>query len=119
MDTVDVYDLNDPDKLIDQVIVKVEGQTNRHGVWTYYDPMWGTIVKTERYFLNKLQSGSENGSVAGDDEIRPIDVSSGTTKGKSDTTGKKTLAKPQAVLDYEKKNSGKKKVRTRDGSTGF
>ena len=34
------------------------------------------------------------------------------------STGKKT-AKPQAVLDYEKKNAGKKKVKTRDGQTGY
>ena len=27
------------------------------------------------------------------------------------------MAKPQAVLDYEKKNSGKKKVKVRDGQT--
>ena len=54
-----------------------------------------------------------------EDELAPIDISTGsTTKSKSDTTGKKT-AKPQAVLDYEKKNAGKKKVKTRDGQTGY
>jgi hypothetical protein len=55
-----------------------------------------------------------------EDELAPIDISTGsTTKAKSDTTGKKTAAKPQAVLDYEKKNAGKKKVKTRDGQTGY
>jgi hypothetical protein len=112
MDTVDVFDVRDPSKLIDRVIVKVEGHTNKHGVWTYYDPMWGTIQRTENYFLNKLQTGND-----GKDEIQIIDVSTG--KPKSDTTGKKVVTKPQAVLDYEKKNSGKKKVKTRDGQTGF
>src|SRR5260221_243826 len=34
-------------------------------------------------------------------------------------TGKKKVTKPQAVLDYEKKNADKKKVRTRDGQTGY
>jgi len=116
MDTVDVYDVNDPTRLVDQVIVKVEGQNNRHGTWTYYDPMWGTIVKTERYFLNKLQTGDEMGE-GEDGEIRPLNVSSG--KSKSDTASKKTVTKPKEVLEYEKKNSGKKKVRTRDGQTGF
>ncbi len=28
------------------------------------------------------------------------------------------LPKPQAILEYEKKNSGKKKVKVRDGRTG-
>lgn len=113
MDTVDVFDVYDQSKVIDRVIVKVEGQTNKHGTWTYYDPMWGTIKKTENYFLNKLQTGNEGK----DGEIQLLDVSTG--KPKSDTTGKKVVTKPQAVLDYEKKNSGKKKVRTRDGQTGF
>lgn len=116
MDTVDVFDIYDPTKLVDQVIVKLEGQTYRHGVWTYYDPMWGSIQKTERYFLDKIQTG--NPGVEGEDgEIRPLDVSSGKTK--TDSTGKKIVTKPQAVLEYEKKNSGKKKVRTRDGQTGL
>lgn len=110
MDTVEVYDLKDPTKIIDRVIVKLEGQTNKHGTWTYYDPEWGGIVKTERYWLNKLKTG--DGS---DDDLQPLDVSNG--KAKSDTAGKK-MAKPQAILDYEKKNSGKKKVKVRDGSTG-
>jgi antitoxin component YwqK of YwqJK toxin-antitoxin module len=115
MDTVDVYDINDPTKVVDQVVIKVTGQTNKHGVWTYYDPMWGTIQRTERYFLNKLQTGNEGGE--GDDgEIRPLGVSNGKTK--TDSTGKKIVSKPQPMLDYEKKNSGKKKIKTRDGSTG-
>jgi hypothetical protein len=115
MDTVDVFDIKDPDKLVGRVIVKLEGQTNKHGTWNYYDPMWGRIEKTERYFLNKLQTGEEGN---GDDgEIKVLDVSDG--KSKTDTAGKKTVTKPQAVLDYEKKNSGKKKVKTRTGQTGY
>jgi hypothetical protein len=31
---------------------------------------------------------------------------------------KKAVAKPKEVLEFEKKNSGKKKVKYRDGSTG-
>ena len=108
MDTVPVYDLKDPTKIIDWVVVKLEGQTNKHGVWTYYDPEWGGIVKTEKYWLNKLQTGDGL-----NDDIKPLSVSSG----KSDTASKKSN-KPQAVLDYEKKNSGKKKIKVRDGSTG-
>jgi hypothetical protein len=51
-----------------------------------------------------------------DDDIKPIKV--GASKSLSDTASKKTVTKPQAVLDYEKKNAGKKKIKVRDGSTG-
>jgi len=114
-DTVDIYGLNDPTKVVRRELMKLNGHTLRHGTWKFFDPDLGTIVKTEQYRLDKL-------IVAGavEDELAPIDISTGsTTKSKTDTTGKKTAAKPQAVLDYEKKNAGKKKVKTRDGSTGY
>ena len=111
-DTVDVYDLHDPTKVTDRVVVKLDGFTLRHGTWKFYDPDYGTIVKTEQYHLDKLRTET--------DDLAPIDISTnGVSKVKSDTTSKKTLAKPQAVLDYEKKNAGKKKVKTRDGQTGY
>ncbi len=107
-DTVDVTDINDPSRVLDRVIVKVEGSTVRHGEWTYYDPEWGTITKTENWWMDKIKNGD---AIPGDDdeEIRPIDVGKKTPKAQT---------KPQAILDYEKKNSGKKKIRARDGSTG-
>jgi len=114
-DTVDIYGLNDPTKVVRKEVMKLDGHTLRHGTWKFFDPDFGTVVKTEQYRLDKL-------IVAGavEDELAPIDISTGsTTKAKSDTTGKKTTAKPQAVLDYEKKNAGKKKVKTRDGQTGY
>lgn len=111
-DTVDVVDVNDPAKIVDRVIVKVEGQTMKHGTWTYYDPEWGTILKTEDYWIDKLKT---NDDIAADDDLKPIDFTG--TKVKPDSTGKKALAKPQAILDYEKKNSRKKKIKVRDGST--
>lgn len=115
MDTVAVYDVNDLTKVVDHVIVKLTGTTYKHGTWTYYDPEWGTITKTEEYFLDKLRTGNEG---AADDELKPIDVTQGY-KPKTDSVGNKTATKPQAVLDFEKKNSGKKKVKNRDGSTGY
>lgn len=110
MDTVDVFDLHDPSKVIDHVVVKLEGQTLKHGEWTYFNPIEGTVEHTERYFLDKLQTGAE-----GDDDLKILGVSSN----KSDTVGKAAMKKPQAILDYEKKNAGKKKVKTRDGATGY
>ncbi len=112
-DTVSVYDLKDPTKEINRLIVKNDGYAVKHGRWVYYDPREGTVEATEFYVMNKLQT--DDGLMGDDQDLRPIDISS--NKAKSDTT-KKTLVKPQAILDYEKKNSGKKKVKVRDGNTG-
>jgi hypothetical protein len=114
-DTVDVFGLNDPSKVIRKEVIKLDGHTLRHGTWKFFDPDLGTVVKTEQYKLDKLV-------VAGvvEDELAPIDISTGTTaKVKSDTTGKKSIAKPKEVAEYEKKNAGKKKVKTRTGQTGY
>ena len=114
-DTVDVLDINDPTKVIDRVVVKVEGTTLKHGTWTYYDPQWGTIQKTENYWADKLRT--DDGTIAGsetDEELKPIGFSG---KSNADSTGYKSLTKPQVILDYEKKNSGKKKIKVRDGAT--
>ena len=113
-DTVAVYDLKDMSKITSWVVVKNEGVALKHGKWTYYDPREGTIEATEFYVMNKLRT--ENDEMIADDDIRPISISDG--KSKTDTAGKKTVTKPQAILDYEKKNSGKKKIKVRDGSTG-
>ncbi len=102
VDTVDVYDLHDPTKVVDRVAVRLTGFTLKHGTRTYYDPYQVTIEKTERYWLDKLSTGNE-----GYDELKPIDVTD--SKSKSDTTGKKKVTKPQAVLDYEKRMPAKRK----------
>lgn len=109
-DTVDVYDMVDPTRIVDRVVVKLEGFTLKHGLWKYYDPEYGTIVKTERYHLDKLRSET--------DDLQPLDISNNASTSKSDTAAKKTAPKPQAIIDYEKKNAGKKKIKVRDGRTG-
>ena len=108
-DTVAVYDLIDPTKIVDHRIVKLEGYTLKHGTWTYYDPSNGKVDKTERWFLDKPAANNEDG------ELAPIDVADNSTA-KSDSARK--YPKPQAILDYEKKKS-KKKIKVRDGSTGY
>lgn len=110
-DTVAIYDLKDPTLKIGEVVVKNDGVSVKHGKWTYYDPREGTIEATENYVMNKLQT--DDNTMVGDDDLRPIDVSK--AKAKADTA--KTAAKPQVVLDYEKNN--KKKHKVRDGSTGY
>ena len=113
-DTVAIYDLNDPTLEVSRIVVKNEGLAMKHGKWIYYDPREGTIEATERYVMNKLQTN--DGDMIADDDIRPIAISQG--KQKSDTATQKTIQKPQVILDYEKKNSGKKKIKVRDGKTG-
>ncbi len=113
-DTVPVVDLKDPSKIIDWVVVKNEGVALKHGKWTFYDPREGTIEATEFYVMNKLRT--EEDEMLGDDEIKPINVSDG--KAKSDSATKKALSKYAPIAEYEKKNSGKKKVKVRDGNTG-
>jgi hypothetical protein len=112
-DTVAIYDVNDPTKVVGTQIVKLEGYTLKHGTWRYFDPNLGTIIKTEKWFLDKPATGDSKN----DDDLKPIDVSD-NSKPKSDTAVKKGTAKPQAVLDYEKKNT-KKKIKVRDGATSY
>jgi len=112
-DTVNVYDLKDPTKVIGKQVVKVEGLSVKHGTWKYYGPN-GRIEKTENYVMDKLKvKGME------DDDLAPIDVTASAQTDDDKSADKKPpVKKPQAILDYEKKNSGKKKIKVRDGSTG-
>ena len=108
-DTVDVYDVNDPDKIIRKEIVKVDAHSVKHGTWKYYDN-YGGKVETEKWVMGKLKT--EEPVVDG---LAPIDVANH----KSDSTAvKKKVTKPKEVLEFEKKNAGKKKIKVRDGSTG-
>ena len=112
-DTVSVYDVNDPTKIVGKQIVKLEGSTLRHGVWKFYDPMSGKIEKTERWAMDKpAKQIGEN-----EDDLAPIDVTdTNTTSAKPEA--KKNLTKPKEVVEFEKKNAGKKKIKVRTGSTG-
>lgn len=92
--------IEDPDKFdtYRTVIVKNEGASLRHGTWKYYDysETGAVTTRTESYTLGEL------------DKKAPATA----------PTTKKEVTKPKEVLDFEKKNAGKKKVRFRDGSTG-
>ncbi len=110
-DTVNVYDVNDPSIITGKQVVKVEGLTVKHGTWKYYDAMTGRIEKTEQWVMDKPKV-----EAIGEDDLAPIDVADGTVKPVVKKPAEKP--KPQAILDYEKKNSGKKKIKVRDGNTG-
>jgi hypothetical protein len=96
----DTLVVEDPDKLdtYRTVVIKNEGASLRHGIWKYYDATSGSVIKTERYTLGKLENEGSTATVA------PAE--------------KKAIPKPKEVLDFEKKNSDKKKVKYRDGTTG-
>ena len=99
-DTIDVENVDLPGQF-KTVVVKNEGASIRHGVWKYYDPTSGFIDKTEFYSLGALDKGQ-----------KPA-----TTTAAKTTKETKTSSKPKEVLDFEKKNAGKKKIKVRDGST--
>lgn len=114
-DTVAVTDIHDPTKIIRYEIVKIEEPSVKHGTWRYIDPLTGRIEKTEQYRLNRLKTKEDEEAQA--DDLAPIDPATGKpATAKKD--GKKPLAKPKEVLEFEKKNAGKKKVKVRDGNTG-
>jgi hypothetical protein len=100
-DTIEVEDIDHLDHYR-TVVVKNEGVAIKHGEWKYYDPSTGMIFKTENYTLGKLEKPKAAAATRD-----------------SATTASKSVAKPKEVLDFEKKNSGKKKVRFRDGATGY
>jgi len=107
-DTIDVVDVANPNKY-EQVVVKVETNSLKHGTWKYYNPSYGTLIHTENYVLDKLQTGNESPNKLANNAIDSLGL-----KPLKDST--KTI--PKQVLDFEKKNKGKKLTRIRDGRTG-
>jgi antitoxin component YwqK of YwqJK toxin-antitoxin module len=96
-DTLQIEDIDHLDHYR-TVIVKNNGVGIKDGTWKYYDPSTGFVARTETYTLGKLE---------GAPHAAPDSAS----------VASKVLVKPKEVQDYEKKNSGKKKIKVRDGST--
>jgi hypothetical protein len=112
-DTVNVYDVNDPSIVLGKRVVKVESLTVKHGTWKFYNPMTGTVEETQQWVMDRPKVEGE------DDGMAPINVSTGADDAAVTKEIKKVPPKkPQAILDYEKKNAGKKKIKVRDGNTG-
>ena len=116
-DTVNVYDPNNPDKIIAKQVIKLEGYSLKHGAWKHYDSFSGRLEKTDYWYFDKpaRKTGID------DDELAPIDVSNNEDE---DNTAKvdekkKAVPKPKEVLEFEQKKPGKKKIKVRDGSTGY
>ncbi|MFT3705862.1 MAG: hypothetical protein QM802_26085 [Agriterribacter sp.] len=98
-DTIQVPDPVVPDKY-ETKIVKLEVASVEHGVWKFYDPSTGFIVKQETYFFGQKDKPTKEQKMA-----------AAANKGAGE--------KPKAVQDWEKQNSGKKKVKVKDGTTSY
>lgn len=94
-DTIMVPDLDQPDRMIEKVI-KHEAAEVKNGLWTYYDPNTGAVVKTERFVFGQAEKAVQN----------PGAIKTGAAK---DTIGKSVPAKviPKEVQQFDKKKKGK------------
>lgn len=107
-DTIDVADPLHPDKY-EKVVVKNEGRSLKHGVWRYFNPNTGGLLQTENYVLDQLQTEGQP-TLQGMTKL-PAD----SARNKAATLPEKP--KPKEVLEFEKKNAGKK-IKVRDGRVG-
>jgi antitoxin component YwqK of YwqJK toxin-antitoxin module len=96
-DTVAVYGTGSG-QIESYKIVKAEQYSVKHGTWKYFDET-GKIAKTFKYDRGKLESEKSN-------TIAPKVVSDS-----------KKIEKTPEMLEWERKNKGKKRV-VRDGRTG-
>ena len=97
-DTIAIYSNTDNNTIKDYKIVKAEQYSVKDGEWKFYEAGTGRLLKTEVYERNALHKDPVPDEVA---------------------AAPKKKVKPQEVLDFEKKNSGKKKVKLREGQTGY
>ena len=97
-DTIPIYGQGS-NEILSYKIVKAEQYSVKHGIWKFYDPITGRLIRSETYNLGFLPKEPDTNVVVTDNKTKKV--------------------KPVEVLQYEKKNSGKKKVKTRDGQTGY
>lgn len=86
----------------DEVVVKNEGGSLKHGYWKYYDQQ-GRLIATELYKTGQLVKDSR--------KIAEEKLAQQPPKPKE-------VQKPKEVLEFEKQNAGKKKIKVREGNTG-
>jgi antitoxin component YwqK of YwqJK toxin-antitoxin module len=108
-DTIDIPDLY-TDGIYRRVIVPNEGHSMKHGSWTWYNTMTGRIERSQEFIRDSAVSLTESMGIA---------TKKRTSDGSMPDSANKKVEKPSVVTEWEKKNSGKKKVVVRDGSTGY
>lgn len=96
-DTIPVYG-QDNNEIINYKIVKAQPYSVKDGDWIWYDPQTGRVAKIEKYDRGHLigQKQDSLGQLVTEEPVKKI--------------------KPKEVIEFEKKNSGKK-VKLRDGRT--
>lgn len=99
-DTIPVYGAGN-NEIVDMKIVKAEQYSIRHGEWKYYEPGSGRLIKVETYDHNRLLAPNEPAKPVVADGDKP-----------------KKVEKTAEMLEWEKKNKGKKKA-LRDGRTSM
>jgi hypothetical protein len=105
-DTIEVPDLNNPMVSV-QKIVKHEASELKHGAWKYYNPSSGLIIKNENFsYGQKIDALG-----------RPI-AGSSSSQQPMNNEKPKPAQKPAEVMEWERKNNGKKSIKVRDGRTG-
>jgi antitoxin component YwqK of YwqJK toxin-antitoxin module len=95
-DTIPIYGTGN-NEILSYKVVKAEPYSVKDGTWTYYDN--GKIIKTEEYDRGHLLNPNKPTEVVSDEPMKKI--------------------VPKEVLEYQKKNAGKKHVKVRDGMTGY
>jgi antitoxin component YwqK of YwqJK toxin-antitoxin module len=98
-DTVAIYGTGS-NEIVDYKIVKTETYSVKSGDWRYYDPESGQLLRTEKWERNVLVQPNGNKPIA------------------ATPTEKKKPEKTAEMLEWEKKNKGKKGA-IRDGRTGL
>jgi antitoxin component YwqK of YwqJK toxin-antitoxin module len=97
-DTIAIYG-SGSNEIIDYKIVKAEPYSVKDGEWKYYEPGSGRLIRTEKWERNVL--ANPNAQAGKDKYEKP-----------------KKVEKTAEMLEWERKNKGKKKA-LRDGQTGM
>ncbi|MEI9958216.1 MAG: hypothetical protein WDM90_18355 [Ferruginibacter sp.] len=95
-DTIPIYGTGS-NEIVDYKIVKAEQYSVKHGEWKYYEA--GRLIKSEKYDRGFLEKPGQTADVP---KVAPE---------------KKKVEKTPEMLEWEKKNKGKKNA-LRDGKTG-
>ena len=98
-DTIPVYGTGS-NEIVNFKIVKAEQYSVKNGEWKYFEPGSGRLLKSEIYDHNRLVTPNSPAVVLTEDKP------------------KKKVEKTPEMLEWEKKNKGKKKV-VRDGAVGL
>lgn len=115
-DTIPIYGEKD-NQIIEYRIVKAEPHSVKDGTWTWYNPETGRIIRIDQYFRGVLKKKQ----LADDQLPQSADLSHlpGQYPESATANQDKKVPKPKEVIEFEKKNSKKKKVKVIDGRTGY